>query len=256
MPAAITRPRVRSGAGRGQLLALAAVGLVILGLTFALGMLVGRQWARQTPATLTAESKKARPGARGALGEPGERPSQLQEKLTFYQTLTAPLGAPSPSSSSSSTGASNGSASKAAAEDRSRLAASRATDRFQDMSRGIPDQAPVPDSASATAPSPAGPIERSDEAQGSGPAQADGRQPRGPEWTVQVGVFKSAQQAESIRKHLSDGGFEAQIASMTTDDGQTWYRVRVGGFKARDEALQMAQRVRSERSLPTFVTTK
>jgi len=43
---------------------------------------------------------------------------------------------------------------------------------------------------------------------------------------------------------------------MTTEDGEVRYRVRVGTFRTREEAARMAERVRSDRSLPTFVTAK
>jgi cell division protein FtsN len=79
---------------------------------------------------------------------------------------------------------------------------------------------------------------------------------RAPEWTVQVGVFRSARQAEHTRRLLAEGGFEAEVVTTTAADAETWHRVRVGGFSARGEALETAARLRSERALPTFVTTK
>jgi len=42
---------------------------------------------------------------------------------------------------------------------------------------------------------------------------------------------------------------------LTADDGQARYRVRVGSFKARVEADRVAERLRAERSLATYVTT-
>jgi cell division protein FtsN len=73
---------------------------------------------------------------------------------------------------------------------------------------------------------------------------------------VQVGVFGSAQQAVSVKRGLDQKGFEAHIAPMSSGDGQIRYRVRIGTFHSREEALREAERVRSERSLPTFVTAK
>ncbi|PYO55551.1 MAG: hypothetical protein DMD83_19060 [Candidatus Rokuibacteriota bacterium] len=43
---------------------------------------------------------------------------------------------------------------------------------------------------------------------------------------------------------------------MTIEDGQVRYRVRVGAFRTREEAVRTAERVRADRSLPTFVTAK
>jgi len=72
---------------------------------------------------------------------------------------------------------------------------------------------------------------------------------------VQVGVFKSADQAERVKRKLTEGGFPAGVTAVAGSDGQTWYRVRVSGFKTRDQALKTAERVRADRALPTFVTT-
>ncbi len=78
-----------------QRTALVLAGLVILALTFTLGMLVGRQWGQ--PATQIVAAEPARKGAvparRSGLADVEvERPKGVQERLTFYQTLTAPLG--------------------------------------------------------------------------------------------------------------------------------------------------------------------
>jgi len=91
--------------------------LAILALTFTLGILVGRQWGgRGAPAPPVAveAAKKAPVVSRrsGLIEAEGERPREMQEKLTFYQTLTAPMG---PTGSS---------ARARAAEDRSRASGS------------------------------------------------------------------------------------------------------------------------------------
>ncbi len=233
MPPAVARPRRRSTLPAGQILALGVIGVLIIGLAFALGMLVGRQWARQTPPVVLAEPRKPTPAARRSATDA----APVQEKLTFYQTLTAPLGATPPPSRVAGSG---GSAARLAADDASRPMVNHPAPRPAETAR-VPEPDPSKPSP-VTAGEPAVPVEA--------------RQPRGSEWTVQVGVFKSAHQADSIRKQLADGGFDAQIATTPGDDRQTWYRVRVGGFKGRQEAAQMAQRVRTERALPTFVTTK
>lgn len=100
----------RQGRGRGRqggggLVALFAVaGLVILVATFAVGVLVGQYWGRSTAFLAGREGRAEGPGARPArIRRLGERPEEdaapeIQDKLTFYQTLTAPLtnGPPPP----------------------------------------------------------------------------------------------------------------------------------------------------------------
>src|SRR5262249_4738517 len=81
-----------------------------------------------------------------------------------------------------------------------------------------------------------------------------GRQDSIGTWTVQAGVFTSLQQAVLLRKQLADKGFEAQV-SPTAAGGQVRYRVRVGAFSSKDDAVRAAERVRSDRPLTTYVTT-
>ena len=90
------RGRARARSGALQWIALLAAGAVIMGLTFALGILVGRQWSRPASATVVPEGgarKTVPPGKRNGLtGADVEGPQVDQKQLTFYQTLTAPLG--------------------------------------------------------------------------------------------------------------------------------------------------------------------
>lgn len=98
----------RGGGTLSGLLFVLACG-VVLTLTFTLGMLVGRQWARSTASAGLAGDRVAA-GGEAPAGEGRTRvrrlserdrddaAPQIQEKLTFYQTLTAPLtnGPPPP----------------------------------------------------------------------------------------------------------------------------------------------------------------
>ena len=98
----------RGGGTLSGLLFVLACG-VVLALTFTLGMLVGRQWARSTASAGLAGDRVAA-GGEAPAGEGRTRvrrlserdrddaAPQIQEKLTFYQTLTAPLtnGPPPP----------------------------------------------------------------------------------------------------------------------------------------------------------------
>ena len=92
------RPRPRSRSGRRRVFFLAVTGLITVSLAFVLGILVGRQWAGDHPAKVqTDQAKRPAPSTRRALSDvETERAPQIQEKLTFYQTLTAPLGATPP----------------------------------------------------------------------------------------------------------------------------------------------------------------
>jgi cell division protein FtsN len=231
------RSRARGGPGKVQWAAFGGAALVILGLTFALGMLVGRQWARQTPPTATAEAgrKSATAPRRGGLADAAaERAVAPSEKLTFYQTLTAPLGTATPA-------VKNDAAAKPVAAAKPRPTAAATTERIPPRE----EEPSLPSRAAAGAAPPEGSAVE---------PVADERRVASHQWAVQVGVFRNAQQADRLKRELAEAGFPAQVTTATADDGQLRYRVRVSGFKTRDEALRAAERVRSDRSLPTYVT--
>jgi len=201
-----------SNGGAFQRIGLALAAVIILTLTFTLGLLVGRQWGGR-PASDGAESpRKTQALTRRGLAESeAERPRELQEKLTFYQTLTAPVGP-------------IGQSSRARTDDKGKSPA--------------PAPSPAPSAAPAAAPSaslPAAP-----------PATAAA-------WTVQVGAFKSRQQADEVQKRLTEAGFPAVLSPVTLDDGQSRYRVRVGGARSRGEAELLAQQVRARLPLTALV---
>jgi len=229
-----------------QWVALGVAALIILGLTFTLGMLVGRQWARQSQPAVASEPtrKAASVPRRGGLTEVGTERAP-QEKLTFYQTLTAPLGAVPPSGKGEAT-AKPGVAAKA------RLNPEPAPERTDrpTLPRGTGPEKARLTSVEAKA------AEPRQEARAESPVGPGNGHEAKSEWTVQVGVFKSSQQAAGVKKQLAESGFEAQVTPMTIEDGQLRYRVRVGTFRTKEEAVRTAERVRADRSLPTFVTAK
>lgn len=220
------RGRVRSGPGSLQWIALLSAGVVIMGLTFTLGVLVGRQWSRPVAAASADNGarKTVPPGKRGGLSGADVEPSpQIDQKLTFYQTLTAPLG--------------RGSAD----------ASQRAEAKVQ----------PVPEPVRAEPSPPPYPYTSRGETLVEKPAapQVEAA-PAAGLWSVQVAAFKTQGQAASIHKQLKEAGFDAYVAPAPASDGQTNYRVRVGTFKSKAEAQRMVERMRGERSLAAFVTPR
>ncbi len=250
---------------------------VVLVLTFVLGVLVGRQWARSTPPALDDEyarrglddartdwlavdrsERRSGPGAgAGVADEIGRRPSrgaddqirgapvrglasddrtsrgprlgvaaadretgrqpgrgvspgarasedtdraaaQIQQKLTFYHTLTAPLAA------------------------------------------GPPPAPKPPLGAVGTAPS-----------RGAAPVGAR-RLPLAPEtYTVQVAALTTREQADALRGTLGEGAYVIELDRASP----ARYRVRVGAFASRADAEAVAARLRAASSLTAFVTT-
>ena len=227
------RGRVKSGPGSLQWIALFTAGAVIMGLTFTLGVLVGRQWSHPASAAASADSgarKTVPPGKRGGLSAADVEPStSVDQKLTFYQTLTAPLGRGS-----------------ADASQRPEAKAQPAPE----SPRAEPPPPPYPYTSrgETVVEKPAAPEAEAAPAR----AQADAAGL----WSVQVAAFKTQGQAASLHKQLKQAGFDAYIAPAVASDGQTNYRVRVGTFKSKAEAQRMVERVRGERSLAAIVTPR
>lgn len=237
MSSAPARGRVKSGPGSPQWIALFAAGVVIMVLTFTLGVLVGRQWSRPASAIASIESgarKSVPPGKRGGLSGADLEPSpQVDQKLTFYRTLTAPLGR-------GSADASQRAEAKAKAQPAPEPARAKplpTPDPYTSRGETIIEGPAPPDATTAPAPA---------------PAQAD----TAGLWSVQIAAFKSQAQADTLQKQLKQAGLDTYVASAAAADGQTNYRVRVGTFKSKAEAQRMVERVRGERSLAAFVTPR
>ncbi len=64
-------------------------------------------------------------------------------------------------------------------------------------------------------------------------------------FSVQLGAFKSRENAVRLKSELERRGYSAEV-SETIAQGNRLYRVRVGRFSARQEAEQQAERLRNE----------
>ena len=70
-----------------------------------------------------------------------------------------------------------------------------------------------------------------------------------------IQVFSSAEesQARSVLQRLVDSRFDAFLSPVAVD-GRTMYRVRVGPFENRRQAERVANRVKREQRLDTWIT--
>jgi cell division protein FtsN len=249
---ASARRRAGGGPGFGQWLALGGAVVVILGLTFTLGLLVGRQWARGSAASVTPSASEAvrkasaTPPRRGGIAAEtmADRTPEPTEKLTFYQTLTEPLnagGPPRPEAKPVTV----------------KVSASAPEPKPAAVKVSAPGAPATPAASPVSTPAPtAPPVTVSlPPAPGKGGATTPPAPITSP-WTVQVGAFKNRRQAEDTRQHLAATGLEAYVASVAAQDGQPRFRVRVGTYRTREEAVVVAERLRAQRSLTAFVTPK
>jgi cell division protein FtsN len=75
-------------------------------------------------------------------------------------------------------------------------------------------------------------------------------------YTIQVGAYKNRRQADESRQQLAGAGLDAYVVTLAAQEGVARYRVRVGTYRSREEAVAAAERLRTQRSLTTFVTPK
>jgi len=261
MAAQDRRRRSSGGSGSTKWVVLGVLSVIILVATFVLGVAAGRRAILERPPRTVAEPtpKPSPVPRRSGLVEvgPEQHVPPLRDKLTFYQTLKAPLpgdarlgGPPRP------------------ADDRARTVAARGHEQPKPVRTDVITPSAVPAAARGATTDPAvarrdaAPAPRADSSAPTAPdtgaaarARAGAVSP-GAEWTVQVGVFGSAQAAEGVKRQLAQRGFAAQITPVTAADGASRYRVRVGSFGSRDDAVRTADRVRTDPSLSTYVTTK
>ena len=70
--------------------------------------------------------------------------------------------------------------------------------------------------------------------------------PPGAKFLLQAGAMKSRDAADALRKRLDKRGYKAKVVNATTRSLGKVYRVRVGPFGTRDEAMTAMKAIRSE----------
>jgi DedD protein len=281
--ASSARRRVGGGPGGAQWMALGGAVLVILGLTFALGLLVGRQWARHSATAVVASviesaKKPVMATRRGGIAAEtmADRAPESTEKLTFYKTLTEPLDGP-------------GSAPKSEAKPVA-IRIPPATPSSLPPPAPVPPvtakpvPAPPPAQSVSLPPAPAKPVSgktadaKTTDAKTADSKTADAKTADGGSagaisgpphtntsasaavpsvlYTIQVGAYKNRRQADDLRQQLASASLDAYVVTLAAQEGVARYRVRVGTYRSREEAASVAERLRTQRSLTTFITPR
>jgi hypothetical protein len=121
-----------------------------------------------------------------------------------------------------------------------------------------PETAPVAETAAAETPAPARPAEEAKQRPSQEPQQPT-QETRPQEvtppaetsaaagnFTVQVGSYPEASQANERVSALRASGFEARAASVELPKRGTWYRVQAGRFQTREEATRFGAQLRAK----------
>lgn len=72
-------------------------------------------------------------------------------------------------------------------------------------------------------------------------------------YSVQLGAFKSESGAEGLAKNYKGKGYEAFTLKGTTKDNVSVYRVLIGEFKNRKEALRLASQIETKEKIKTTI---
>lgn len=125
------------------------------------------------------------------------------------------------------------------------------------------ESAPEPATTGAAA-TPAGPVERTAQPAESPPPVAAAPPAAKPHqgapaareagYVIQVGAFASSESARRLVRQLEASGLSSYVREET--EGPVRYKVRVGPFPSRGEAEAMAQRLKRDKRLPTWVLSR
>ena len=70
---------------------------------------------------------------------------------------------------------------------------------------------------------------------------------------LQAGAMKTREPADALRKRLDRSGYKAKVIHATTRTLGEVYRVRVGPFGSRDEAMKAMKAIRAEMKIDVIL---
>ncbi|MEW6675668.1 MAG: SPOR domain-containing protein [Nitrospirota bacterium] len=73
-------------------------------------------------------------------------------------------------------------------------------------------------------------------------------------YTVQIGAFRNASDAERLKEKLDRKGYKTYITTSETKKHEKLYKLRTGEFKSRKEAEALSIKIRKAEGLQAFVT--
>jgi DedD protein len=223
---------------RMQLVWLTLGVVVALGLSFALGMLVGKRAERlAAPAAATVEPL-AQVDADGAL----------HHELTFYSRLTSPTPARTAGGKAPAPAPAAEVKPAAPAPDPASAPALATAAPTTPVPTVAARPTETPTTVSVSTPTPAAPTGVE--------AEVLAELTRGPahkgEFTVQVSSFQTADEARAYASSLERKGYKPFVVAGKVKGKGTWYRVRIGTFKDAAHA-QSAKNLLARNDIPAWI---
>jgi cell division septation protein DedD len=75
-------------------------------------------------------------------------------------------------------------------------------------------------------------------------------------YTVQAGAFKNASEANTLKTKLNEKGYKAYVATVETKEHNALYKVLVGKFARKSEAVLSAVGISKNEGVHAFVTVR
>ena len=75
----------------------------------------------------------------------------------------------------------------------------------------------------------------------------------GTKFLLQAGAMKTRESADALRKRLDRGGYKAKVIRVATQPLGQVYRVRVGPFGSRDDAMKAMKAIRTEMKIDVIL---
>jgi DedD protein len=198
----------------GQMVLLGAAFTLTCVIVFFFGIVIGKGIeARKVVAPEEPLVKMPiKPSVQGSTGAAGVAP---KEEITFYETLTK---APRHQAGLQENGKGKDEKHDTAPlnrdpprEAKQRPAVPAASEKKPEQTASLPAAAATPAAEGA---------ERKDD---------------GKLWMLQVNAYPDERSARQLVDRLKNKGYNAQVTE-TRNNGKTWYRVRVGGYRSREQA--------------------
>ena len=73
-------------------------------------------------------------------------------------------------------------------------------------------------------------------------------------YTIQVAAFREKVRADALVEELKDKGYSAYLQLGEIKKGEGWYRVRVGAFQFKEEAMREVENLQGQEALPPYIT--
>jgi len=77
-----------------------------------------------------------------------------------------------------------------------------------------------------------------------------------PLYAVQIGAFSDKANARSFRKHWQEKGYDATIKKIKTKDNKIFYKIFIGSFESRKEAIEAARSISTKEEMQTIIVRR